>query len=178
MTKKYREKMMAKEPEYLKMISDIEYDILFMLQLRTNNGVVVGEFGNPILSNGKYIYFPKEDVMSKNVMSFDPCLNINVATDLFMYHVKLLSIENGYDCQSINFSPVNFMTGLGTAICHFTNGNIIESSQFMNDPIKLVDLMFKLESDIDTHSQILHDIDEYITFLREERINQKYGERK
>lgn len=176
-TKKYREKMMIKEPEYLKMISDIEYDILFMLQLRTNNGVVVGEFNNPIQSNGKYIYFPKENAMAKNIVPFDPCFNINLITDLFMYHVKLLSIESGYDCQSINFSPVNFMTGLGTAICHFTNGYIVESSQFMNDPIKLIDLMFKLESNVD-HELILHDIDEYISFLKEERINQKYSERK
>ena len=174
---KYKEMMTQKEPYFQQLISDIEYDIMCITQLSTNNKVVVDQLERAVMSNGKYICYPKENVNDKRILPFDPFFNVNVIQTIFGLYVNQYMIEHGpeWECQNFYLSPNEMLTGLGSASCHFINGTIVTSNKYVNDNIRFIDLLFKLEGEDKSASLI--EIDSYISFLREEKLLQKRGNR-
>ena len=149
----------------MNLISEIEHDLLFTLEIGVNNNVCTSE-GSPIIIDGKPILYPKgsfED--SFNNIKFDPFWNRKLTNYLFQRYIKIFQQENGVYVMSFflaNDLPKSPMT---FAVCRTKEYGDIQSNRFINETVCWIDLIYKLEKCQYSYEEFL-EIDEYITFVR------------
>lgn len=154
----------------LETISEIEYDLLFMLEIGVNNNICVNSDGKPIVIDGKAICYPKTLFENNfNVIKFDPFWNRKLTNYLFQRYIVMYQQEN----NNIHVTSFFITSDLSNpsqlfAVCR-TNMGDIQSNKFTNETVCWIDLMHKIEQVQYPYEKFL-EIDSIITLLRNSEV--------
>ena len=166
--KKRRETMKANEFEYLKVIADIEYELITSLQLYVVNGVLYDGQNVLLYNNEKYIFYPKNMVSnSTGIVPFDPINNPKLMQFLFNIYLRKYQMENDINIQSFFFTPIDEF-GKSCVAARIRPGYDIVSDPFKSESLRFISFIAKQDEWM-TASR-LPEIDEYLVFLKEERM--------
>jgi hypothetical protein len=172
--KKYKELMLSNEPRYLSIINSIELEILMFLQLETRNNIVLDN-GQPLLYQNKFIHYPKEAIQDRNIIPFDLINNSRLMQFLFSIYIRNYQIENNIQIQQFFLTPLN-NEGYGSAVIRQSSmTSDIESGMYRNESLRFIDLILKNECSLIYNPLVLKEIDEYINFIKEEKILARKG---
>ena len=153
---------------YIKnMMSDMEYELIYMLDICVNNGILVDK-GMPIHIDGKSINFPKIEtngVPDKYSINFEPLTNRKIAHFLFNKYAILRQIEDDsfrvtafFISKYLNHPDVLYAT------CR-TNRGDFNSQPFTNESICWINLIYMMEYG-NANYQLFNDIDTQINLNR------------
>lgn len=132
----------------LQMIDEIEYDLIFKLELCVNNCICLEQDARTLVQlDGKSICYPKTAFNDYNIVKFDPCFNRKLAHFLFQRYAYIYTRENpNVDIMSF-FIASNLFSGNGGemfAICRTNKGDFMSNS-FTNETMCWIDLIYKME---------------------------------
>lgn len=149
-----------------KIIEEIEYNLVYALELSVNNGMFVDN-GHPIHIDGKSIKYPKVDIefLERDSINFDPFMNRKLAHFLFQRYAILRQCENP-NLQISSFFITSDLTNPTAlfAVCR-TNFGDYNSSKFTNETVCWIDLIHKMENVQYSHN-VMNDIDMVINIER------------
>lgn len=170
--KKYRELMYANEPNYINSMSLIETEILMLLELETRNNIVIDTNGQPLVYQNKFINFPKDVIQDKNIVAFDIFNNARLMQFLFTIYIRNYQMNNSIPIQQFFLTPLT-PEGYGSAVMRSEQlKSDITSDIYYNESIRYIDLILRNEGSmiLMSNNQILHEIDNYMNFIKEEKL--------
>lgn len=130
----------------LEMIQEIEYDLIFRLQMSVNNSILCEEDCRTLVQlDNKPICYPKEVFNDYNIVKFDPIFNRKLAAFLFQRYIYIYLSENrNIEITSFSIAYEIINPKMMFAVCRTNRGDII-SNFFQNETLCWFDLMYKLE---------------------------------
>lgn len=138
-------------------MSNIEYELIVMLEINVNNGILV-ENGMPIHIDGKSICYPKVDnsvILDKYTISFDPFMNRKVAYFLFNRYAVIRQMEDeSFRIMSFFISKYLNNPNMLYATCR-TNKGDFTSMPFTNESVCWINLIYIMEGRNDNNAGIL-----------------------
>lgn len=150
-------------------IQELEYELVFKLNLGARNSIITDETGNVVQIDGKPICYPKDAINDHNIIKFDPFFNRKLTNFLFKRYVYIYMSENpGVEIQS--FSLVNDLFTHETFAVARTNRGDICSNRFSNETVCWIDLIYKMDNSQFPYKEF-YDIDRTITYTRLEGSN-------
>ena len=166
----------------LRTIEDTEYDLLYRLNLGTQNNFLVDERNKPVKFNNKFIFYPKNSFSGgdKNIIEFDPFFNIRLMSFFVNYYLRLQYKETGLVVKAISMmspqnSPFSSLTNTGGyAMIRCIDGNMIRdimSHRYFNETLQCIDLIYTVDGE-DISPQ-LTEVDMYMSAVKWLEVNVK-----
>lgn len=129
-------------------MSDIEYELIHMLEINVNNGIFV-EKGVPVHIDGKSICYPKielDGTHDRYSMNYDPFMNRKVAHFLFNRYVNIRQMEDmTFRVTSFFISKYLNNPNVLYATCR-TNKSDYISQPFINESVCWINLIYIMEN--------------------------------
>ena len=148
------------------MIDEIEYDLIFKLELGVSNSICTEQDGMTIVKiDNKPICYPKTAFTSRDIVKFDPFFNRKLANFLFQRYAYIYIRENpGINIQAFFLTSELIRPGEVFAVCR-TNKGDIASNSFINETTCWIDLIYKMERCQYPYKDFYY-LDQSITFIR------------
>jgi hypothetical protein len=168
---------MAKKKEqfdptpYFTMIDEIEYDLIFKLELGVNNNICTEQDSRTLVQlDGKPICYPKIAFNDYNIIKFDPFFNRKLANFLFQRYVYIYLKENpNIQISSFFLTSELIRPNEVFAVCRTNRGDIVSNS-FTNETVCWIDLLYKMEGCQYPYKDF-YALDQAITFIRTSGVN-------
>lgn len=150
----------------IQMINDIEYDLIFKLELDVSNDICIEQNSKSLVQlDGKPICYPKEAYDNYNIIKFDPFFNRKLANFLFQRYAYIYMREHpGIEISAFFISVELTRLNEPFAICR-TNMGDISSNSFTNETVCWIDLLYKMEGCQYPYDEFSY-IDKAISFIR------------
>ena len=150
----------------LQMIDEIEYDLIFKLELGVNNNICTEQDSRTLVQlDNKPICYPKTAFNVYNIIKFDPFFNRKLCNFLFQRYVYIYMRENpGLEISSFFLTAELIRPNESFAVCR-TNRGDITSNSFVNETTSWIDLIYKMERCQYPYKDFYY-LDQAITFIR------------
>lgn len=169
---------MAKKKEqfdptpYFQMIDEIEYDLIFKLELGVSNNICTEQDSRTLVQlDNKPICYPKNTFNNDyNIIKFDPFFNRKLMNFLFKRYAYIYLKENP-DIQITSFFLTSELICPNEvfAVCR-TNRGDITSNSFTNETVCWIDLIYKMEQCQYPYKEF-YKLDQAITIIRTSGVN-------
>lgn len=147
-------------------IDEIEYDLIFRLNLCVDNGICMEEDARTLVQlDNKPICYPKTAYNDYNIVKFDPFFNRKLANFIFQRYVYIYAKEHpNTQINSFFLSSELIRPNEVFAVCRTGMGDICSNS-FVNETTCWIDLIYKMEGCQYPYPDFYH-LDKGITFIR------------
>lgn len=157
----------------LALIEEIEYDLLYRLEIGVVNNILLDSDGRTNLQiDNKSICYPKNAYDSHNIIKFDPFFNRKLAQFLFQRYAYIFMLEHPEFTINAFWTASNMLCLNETfAICRLTkegyNGTWrdIQSNAFVNETVAWIDLIYAMDASRYSYPQ-MYELDTAITYIK------------